>query len=108
MTLTGLWASWATIAVEHEAEAHRARERLAGLHAAGEEYDANEELHAALVAINAAAFAMQDFFCAGNTKGRLLGTKRVHLPAVSRVVKWSSPRDAPASFAGISTLFRRP
>lgn len=61
-TSTGLWASWATIAVEHETEAERARKRLGRLHAAEEEHDANEELHAALIAINAAAFAIDGLY----------------------------------------------
>ena len=34
------------------------------------------------------------FFCAGNVERPPPGTKRVHLPTLSRLVKWSSPREA--------------
>jgi hypothetical protein len=63
-TSTGLWATWASIAIGQEDAAHRARAELARVHAAGGDWGevSTAELEASLVAISGAAFAIDGFY----------------------------------------------
>jgi hypothetical protein len=60
---TGIWSTWATIAVREEDRAHRARYELVRTYPAGDWGDATTaELEASLVAISGAAFAIDGFY----------------------------------------------
>jgi phytoene dehydrogenase-like protein len=59
---TALWSSWAQIAIEHEAEAIDARNRLVRQRESGQDWYMNPELHASIVAITASSFAIDGFY----------------------------------------------
>lgn len=63
-TSTGLWATWASIAVREEDAARQARAELAHAYPAGGDWGeaSTAELEASLVAISGAAFALDGFY----------------------------------------------
>jgi hypothetical protein len=61
---TELWASWGDIALEQQALASAARKAAAAQLANGELEDLNLELHAAMIAIAAAATSIDGFAAA--------------------------------------------